>query len=108
MDLKAIFEIKLMLGGLEASRVALAEMRLYAYYVLNGHSDYQTEEDECLACLCSLNDFHYFRFVILQQSFQIITSCKVANWCAQNFIWAHRPPQRSLCILFLITFSNFS
>ena len=41
MDLKAIFEIKLMLGGLEASRVALAEMLLYAYYVLNGHSDYQ-------------------------------------------------------------------
>ena len=67
MELKAVFEIKLMLGELEASRAALAEMLLYAFYILNGFSDYCTKSDELLACLCSLKDYHYFRFVTLLQ-----------------------------------------
>ena len=60
MDVKVLLEIKLMLGELEASRQSVAEMLLY---ILNGHSDYRTRENSVLACLCSVKDFHYFRFV---------------------------------------------
>ena len=63
MDVKVVLEMKLMLGKLEANQPALAEMLLYVYYVLNGHSDYQATGDTCLGCLCSINDFQYFRFV---------------------------------------------
>ena len=63
-----MLEMKLMLEKLEANQPALAEMLLYVYYVLNGHSDYQATGDTCLGCLCrfslfqvrQLNNFQYF------------------------------------------------
>ena len=48
MYVKVVLEMKLMLGKLEANQPALAEMLLYVYYVLNGHSDYQATGDTCL------------------------------------------------------------
>ena len=52
---RVLWMSKVLLG-----RQYLAEMLLYA---LNGHSDYQAQDNSILACLCSLKDYHYFRFV---------------------------------------------
>ena len=74
-----VIEMTLMLGKLEANRQALAEMLLYVQYVLNGHSDYQAG-DTCLGCLCSINDFHYFRFVTQLNNFRYFSdssSCRL-------------------------------
>ena len=59
-----IVKIKLRLGSLESERKALGEMLIQVYYVLSGFSECSAG-DTCMACLCSLEDYHYFRFIVL-------------------------------------------
>ena len=68
--IRLIVEVKLKLGSLESERKALGEMITQVYYVLNAFSECSVGET-CMGCLCSLEDYHYFRFIVLLLTFSI-------------------------------------